>query len=62
VAESPSYFDSCNNAPKSGKAREVPISPELEGVLRELVATRHRREGFADPDYVFLSPKGLPML
>ncbi|MBW2292875.1 MAG: site-specific integrase [Deltaproteobacteria bacterium] len=44
--------------PKNGKAREVPLSPELADVLRDLAETRHRREGFADPGWVFLSTKG----
>ncbi len=48
--------------PKSGKAREVPISPELADVLRELAGTRHRREGFANPEWVFLSTKGLQLM
>jgi integrase len=48
--------------PKSGKAREVPISPELSDVLTQLAESRQRREGFAEPEWVFLSPKGKPLM
>ena len=44
--------------PKSGKAREVPLSAELREVLRDLAETRHRREGFTDPGWVFLTVGG----
>ena len=48
--------------PKSGKAREVPLSAELAEVLRDMAETRHRREGFADPGWVFLSAKGQQLM
>ncbi len=44
--------------PKSGKAREVPLSPELSEVLSDLAETRHRREGLTDPGWVFLTAGG----
>lgn len=48
--------------PKSGKAREVPLSAELAGVLHDMAETRHRREGFADPGWVFLSAQGQQLM
>jgi integrase len=46
-------------APKSGKARTVPISSELADVLREQRRTRKKREGaFSDPGYVFTNVDG----
>ena len=44
--------------PKNAKARDVPISPRLFGLLQDLAETRHRREGLSDPGFVFLSPQG----
>ena len=44
--------------PKSGRARDVPISPPLFELLQSLAETRHRREGLTDPGFVFLSPEG----
>ncbi len=48
--------------PKNGRAREVPLSPELADVLHNLAETRHRREGFADPGWVFLSTQGRQLM
>ena len=48
-----------NKMPKSGKARQVPMSPRLYEVLSDLADTRKKREGqWTDPGYVFLSPRG----
>ena len=44
--------------PKSGKAREVPLSPELADVLRDMAETRHHREGLTDPGWVFRTASG----
>jgi len=48
-----------NKMPKTGKARVVPMSPQLHDVLSEMAETRKKREGhWSDPGYVFLSPRG----
>jgi integrase len=45
--------------PKSGRARSVPISPEMQNLLRELRRTRMNREGaWSDPEHVFTTATG----
>ena len=44
--------------PKSGKSREVPISPELRELLAELRSAIRTRRAFRDAGPVFLSPRG----
>ncbi len=44
--------------PKSDRARSVPMSPEMRGLLAELRKSRRRREGLTDPELVFTNVSG----
>jgi integrase len=45
--------------PKTDRARSVPLSPEMHGLLEALRRSRRKREGaWSDPEYVFTNANG----
>jgi len=55
-----SFVRGITKTPKSDRARTVPLSPEMHGLLEELRRSRRKREGaWSDPEFVFTTATGV---